>query len=436
MQKKTNNNNTSYQHAAKRSAKSTVTFAADVLRNLVIGVVVASIIVGGLSGLVFGTLASTNSDVSTWIQRNVLGQINAGQVTTDAVDTDTIITVDEDSATIDAVEKVTPSVVSIVVTQDLAALYDSTGPNVFPFGDLFNFSLPYEPPQGEQQVGAGTGFIITSDGMIVTNKHVVDVTDASYTVILNNGTEYEATVLDTDPFNDIAIIKIDADNLTPLALGDSDDLEIGQTVIAIGNALGQYQNSVTRGIVSGLSRTITAGSASQSETLENIIQTDAAINFGNSGGPLINLAGQVVGVNTAISREGQLLGFAIPINQAKRAIDSVQEYGEIVRPYLGVRYMLLNEQIAERNNLSVKQGALLVRGDEPTELAVIPGSPADKAGLEENDIILEVNDQEINEGRSLAKLLQQYNPGDTVTLTVLHDGEEKQVSATLEQVEN
>ena len=183
--------------------------------------------------------------------------------------------------------------------------------------------------------------------------------------------------------------------------------------------------------MSGIGRTIVAGGASGSERLEGVIQTDAAINPGNSGGPLVNLAGQVVGINTAIDRQGQLIGFAIPINTAKKVIESVEKHGRIVRPYLGVRYIMLNKQIAEDNNLDVDYGALIVRGEKRTELAVIPGSPADKAGLVENDIILEVNGVKVDENNSLAKLIQQYNVGDVITLKIWHKGEEKEVQVKL-----
>jgi len=411
-----------------------------VLRNLVIGVLVASFIAGGISGLFFGTWVGMDNNASLWIQKNVFGQTNA-QSSTDStsVTEEKTITVKESSATIEAVKAVSPTVVSIIITQDLSEVYNLTGPDIFPFDDFFEFDFPFEfeAPQGKQEVGAGTGFIISADGLIITNKHVVSTEGAEYTVVMNDGQQYEAQVLAADPFNDIALIKVDTKDLPIVELGDSDALEIGQTVIAIGNTLGQYQNTVTKGVISGLSRTVTASDGSgQSETLEDIIQTDAAINFGNSGGPLINLDGQVIGVNTAINREGQLIGFAIPINQAKRAIDSVKQHGKIVRPYLGVRYLIINKEIAEKNNLSVNYGALILRGDQVSELAVIPGSPADKAGLEENDIILEVNGQQIDRSHSLARQLQKYNPGDTVTLKVLHDGDEKIVEATLAEIED
>lgn len=414
----------------------------DSFRGVMLAAILFSILFGSAAGILFGAWVTTDQDVAVWVQKNVFGQTVASSESNVLGVTNTgpskTIVVEESSATIDAVQKVSPSVVSIVVTQDLSQLYNLTGPNIFPF-DLFGFDLEsqLEDAEGKQEVGAGTGFIITSDGLILTNKHVVSTEGAEYTVIMNDGEQHTATVLDADPFNDIALIKIEAEGLTPVELGDSDTLEVGQTVIAIGNTLGEYQNTVTRGIVSGLSRTVRAGDGNgNSETLEDIIQTDAAINHGNSGGPLINLDGQVIGVNTAINREGQLIGFAIPMNQATRAIESVQKHGRIIRPYLGVRYLILNEEIAKRNNLDVDYGALIVRGSDPTELAVIPGSPADIAGLEENDIILEVNGQKIDSDHSLARQLQKYDPDDTVTLKVSHDGKEKIIEATLAEVED
>ncbi|RLB87157.1 MAG: hypothetical protein DRH10_09570, partial [Deltaproteobacteria bacterium] len=230
---------------------------------------------------------------------------------------------------------------------------------------------------------------------------------------------------------------IEAKNLPTLELGDSDKIEIGQTVIAIGNALGEFRNTVTKGVISGIGRTITAGdSRGRSEMIESAIQTDAAINPGNSGGPIVNLAGQVIGINTAISSQGQLLGFAIPINEAKRVINSVEKYGKIVRPFLGVRYILNNPEFAKKNQLKVDYGAIIVRGETVKDFAVIPGSPADKAGLQENDIILEVNGTKIERGNSLAKLLSKYAPGDEVTLKVLSKGKEKEVKVKLEEFKN
>lgn len=409
------------------------------LNNIVVIFLIISFLIGGLSGAFFGVWASTDRNVANWFKTNILGQSSSSSSNTNnslnKIVKEGTIKVTEESATVDAVKKVSPAVVSIIITQDLSKIYNMTGPDLFPY-DFFGFPNSYQQPQGQQEVGAGSGFIISSDGMILTNKHVVSTQDAEYTVITSDGKEYKAKVLATDPFNDIALVKIEATDLPTVELGDSESLQIGQTVIAIGFALGEYKNTVTKGVISGLARTVTAGSSQggQSETLENIIQTDAAINFGNSGGPLINIAGQVIGVNTAISQEGQLIGFAIPINQAKYAIESVQKEGRVIRPYLGVRYTIINEAIAKANNLSVNYGALIVRGESRTDLAIIPGSPADKAGLVENDIILEFNGQKIDQNNTLAKEIQKYHVADEVTLKILNKGEQKEVKITLEEL--
>ncbi len=256
-----------------------------------------------------------------------------------------------------------------------------------------------------------------------------------YTVLMNDESKHEAKVLARDPINDIAILKIEGQDFPTVELGDSSTLKVGQTVIAIGNALGEFRNTVSTGVISGLSRSITAGGAGiGSEQLIGVIQTDASINPGNSGGPLLNLAGQVIGINTAMASGAENIGFAIPINAVKNTIESVRQYGRIVRPWLGVRYVMVNKTIAEENKLSVDYGALIVRGEKVTDLAVIPGSPADKAGLEENDIILEVNGQKIDQDHPLAMIISRYQPGDEITLKVLHKGEEKEVKVKLEEM--
>ncbi|MFH0805020.1 MAG: trypsin-like peptidase domain-containing protein [Patescibacteria group bacterium] len=402
-------------------------------RTVITVLLVISLVVGGIGGALVGTLVATNTSVSGWIRQNVYGQAPASVSGTGSTST---LTVTEDSATVDVVKKVSPAVVSIVISQDLSKIYNQTGPDISPFGNLFNFPQR-QVPEGLQEVGAGSGFIISADGMILTNKHVVSTEGGSYTVVMNDGKKYDATVLATDPFNDLAVVKVDAKDLPVVELGNLDTLQIGQTVIAIGNALGEYRNTVTKGVISGLARTVVAGDGQgTSETLENIIQTDSAINSGNSGGPLLNLAGQVIGVNTAMNSSGQLIGFTIPINQAKKAIDSVQKTGKISRPYLGVRYVQIDDTIAKKNSLSVNYGALVVRGNTQTDLAVLPGSPADKAGIVENDIILEVNGQKIDVDHTLSRELQKLSVGDTVTLKIQHRGETKDITATLEEAKS
>jgi len=342
--------------------------------------------------------------------------------------------VEEESATISAVEKASPSVVSIVGSQDVP-VFEQYWDNSSGF-----WAIPQYRQKGteKQDVSAGTGFIVSNDGYIVTNRHVVDGDGIEFTIFLNNGEKYPATILAKDTVLDLAVLKIEANNLTPLEFGDSDPLKPGQTVIAIGYALGEFKNTVSKGVISGLSRSITAGDSTgqSTEQLDNIIQTDAAINPGNSGGQLLNISGQVIGINVAMANGSENIAFAIPINDAKSVIESVKKDGKIVRPYLGVRYVPITAEIKEANQLSVDYGVLVLRGQTDAELAVLPGSPADKAGLEENDIILEVDGNKISEDNDLKTYIAKKNPGDKISLKILHDGEEKTVDVTLEELKN
>lgn len=406
------------------------------IKKFLIITFISSVLAGGLVGGVCGFFFAGWSNSGIWQQiSGVFGLKNAQNSAECAGCAPVDQAVVEDSATTDVVEQASKAVVSIIVTQDLSEYYNSTGP-MFPFDEFF-FGSPfyYQVPSGQQEVSGGTGFIITTDGMIVTNRHVVESDKASYTVVLNDGAQYEAKVIARDDVNDIAIIKIEADNLPVLDMGDSDYIKNGQTVIAIGNTLGEYKNTVTKGVISGINRRVTAGvSYGYSEVIEEAIQTDAAINPGNSGGPLLDLFGKAIGVNTAVSQQGQLIGFAIPINLVKNVIESVQQYGRIVRPFLGVRYILLNKEIAVANEIKdIDYGALVVRGDSKTDLAVMPGSPADKAGIVENDIILEVNGEKISDGNGLSKIISKYKPSDTITLKVYHKGEEKNITIVLSE---
>lgn len=395
---------------------------------------------GAIAGILVQPLVSQYGKLSVPVERL------AGSLATSSAGTlrETVYR-DEETATIEVVEKVNPAVVSIAILQDVSQLRRPRRAQTFPFDDFF-FGFPFElqlpeqgpPPRAEErepdlrQVGGGSGFIIESDGLIVTNRHVVDSEQVKYKVILANGDEHEAKVLAKDPVLDVALLQIEVKDLPTLKLGDSDKLRLGQTVIAIGYALSEFGNTVTRGVVSGIGRRIEAGDGQGfSEVLEEAIQTDAAINPGNSGGPLLNLAGEVVGINTAVSSRGQSVGFAIPINNVKKTIESVRATGRIVRPWLGVRFMLITPRVAEVNKLPVKYGALIVRGESREELAVVPGSPADKAGLVENDIILEINGKKLEDRDSLSKEIAKYNVSDKIILKVLHKGEEKEVKVTL-----
>lgn len=311
----------------------------------------------------------------------------------------------------DIADKVSKSVVSIV-TSTKTTNY---------FGMSYNGSA------------AGTGIIVSSDGYILTNKHVINgATDI--TVILDDGTSYEdVDIAAVDPLNDIAFLKIkDASDLTAATLGDSKTINVGQQVIAIGNALGEYQNSVTSGIVSGTGRDVTAsdGSGQNAETLSDMIQTDAAINSGNSGGPLVNAAGEVIGVNTATSTSAENMGFAIPISSVKGMLAQLTETGSAKRTYLGVYASAITAESAKKNNLPVTSGAYLYSPSSYS--AIVKGSPADKAGLKEKDIITAVNGVKVGAAGSLTDLVGEYKPGDTVQLTVLREGNEIAVNVTLE----
>lgn len=325
----------------------------------------------------------------------------------------------------EVVKQASPAVVSVIVSKFVSIL-ERDYFNPFGENSPFDIRIPIIREKGKElkEVGGGTGFIVSSDGLIVTNKHVVLDEEAEYTVLTNDGQKYSAKVLDRDPIQDAAVLKIEADNLPTLRLGDSDRLEIGQTVIAIGNALGEFRNTVSAGVISGLLRTITATGGGFSEQLEEVIQTDAAINQGNSGGPLLSLYGEVIGVNTARDPTAENIGFAIPINKIKKAINDVKTRGEIVYPFLGIRYVLINKALVEAQDLSVNYGVLIVRGDKPREVAIVPDSGADKAGLKEGDIILEIDNKRIDEKNPLAKLILKYYPEDEVSLKVLRDGEE------------
>ena len=350
-------------------------------------------------------------------------------------------TLDYEEAVIRAVEKSAPAVVSIVVSKDVKVLeecfYDplSDLPSDVRkfFGEGFTFRQQCDTGKTKrEEIGGGTGFIVSSDGLIVTNKHVVLETGAAYTVFTNDGKKYDARVLARDQSKDLAVLKIDGQNFPILSLGDSDSVKLGQTAIAIGNALGEFRNTVSAGVISGLARTVVAsGGSGFRETIEGVFQTDAAINPGNSGGPLLNLKGEVIAINTAIASGAQNIGFAIPINQAKRAIESVKQTGRIVTAYLGIRYITLTEQIAQDENIPLSEGALIQPSDDGP--AVIPNSPAAKAGVLVGDIITEVNGIKVSEARTLSSLVQEHSVGERITLRVFRNGQYIQLTVLLEE---
>ncbi len=340
----------------------------------------------------------------------------------------------EEQAIINVVKEFSPAVVNIIISKDLP-VYEQYF--LSPFDSPF-FQIPQYRQTGveKKQIGGGSGFIISEDGMIVTNKHVVLDEEAEYTVLTSDGRTFPADVLARDPDQDIAILKINQSgeegsvSFTKVKLGDSGAIQRGQMVIAIGYVLAKYQNTVSMGVISGLGRTITASGGGFYETLDDVIQTDAAINGGNSGGPLLNLKGEVIGINTAVDVQGQDIGFAIPINQAKQDIDQVKQSGKITYTFLGVRYVTVNQQIQTENSLSVDYGVWIQKGSQGEE-AIFPGSPAEKSGLQEGDIILEFGGEKITENNTLAVLISKYHPGDEVSLKVLRNGQEFTVNVVL-----
>ncbi len=286
---------------------------------------------------------------------------------------------------------------------------------------------------GNVQVGKGTGFIVNPNGLIATNRHVAYKRDAILTVFLPDGRSFKASVADIDPVNDLALLKIEAEKLPTLALEADDTYRLGQTTIAIGNALGKYANTVTRGILSGVNREVEASNnvTGATERLEELLQTDAAINSGNSGGPLLNLDGNVIGMNTAVETSARGLGFAIPVSEIRKVINSYHVYGAIARPRLGVRYYVITPELQLEEHLAYAYGAL-VGSDDPRDAVVLPGSPAAAAGLMDRDIILEVNGKKLEGKMTLAKIIQSLNVGDAVTMKVARSGETLLLTARLD----
>lgn len=380
-------------------------------------------IFGGIGGLITGSYFYTQI-------RNQLAELNIEIPGSRTIEKETVLEKEhiylpqttQEEAIIKSVNEVSGSVVSIIITEYIEQYYFT------PFEDV-----PLQKRTEKQEIGGGSGFIVSEDGMILTNKHVVLSDDADYTVLTNDGRTFPAKILARDPVQDLAIIKIESEEPFPtVTLGDSDGLQIGQTVIAIGNVLGEFQNSVSVGVISGLGRNIIATGGGLIEALEDVIQTDAAINQGNSGGPLLNLKGEVIGINSATVVGGENIGFAIPVNKVKKGIEQVKTLGKIVYPFLGVRYIVINETIQEENNLPVDYGAWIRKGTlgEP---AIFPDSAAERAGLKEGDIILEFNSEKITTENSLAKIIVKYDPGDEVFLTILRDEQQKNIEVTLDE---
>ncbi len=317
----------------------------------------------------------------------------------------------EESVVIDVVDRVSPAVVTVNVTETRPA-------GVLPF-----IPIPRAPVQAEQDIGSG--FIVGRDGLVVTNKHVVSQSGAKYRIITKDGKSYDVTKIYRDPANDLAILKIDppAGGLPIVELGNSDTIKVGQLAIAIGTALGEFRSTVTTGVISGVGRGITAGDplAGAAEKLDNVLQTSAAINPGNSGGPLLNSSGQVVGVNVAVSQEGQNIGFALPINVVRDALANFNQTGQFNRPFLGVRYKMITRAVAVQNN--IPEGAYV--------LDVVEGSPAQKAGIAADDIITKMGSEKISGSSDLSSFIAKKKVGDAVSITVDRNGSEKTFTVTL-----
>lgn len=316
----------------------------------------------------------------------------------------TLDTTDVETSITQSVQKVGPAVVTVVGTVP---------------GQTTVFGMT-----GDQTV-SGTGFFITTEGYILTNNHVVEGTK-EVNIVLSDGSQQKAEIVGTDRYSDIAVLKTTGNVPAVVTLGNSDKMDPGESVIAIGSPLGDFKNTVTVGVVSATGRSIDTGNG---YTIENLIQTDAAINHGNSGGPLVNLAGEVIGINTLVVRNSgngdvaEGLGFAIPINTAQAIADQIVEQGYFARPYMGISFQPINPSIAERYNLPAKWGAYITQ--------VEAGSPAAQAGLQENDIITKIGDITIDETHSYVNSLFNYKPGDTINLTVMRDGQETQLQITL-----
>lgn len=318
--------------------------------------------------------------------------------------------VSEENAVIAVVEKASPSVVAIGATQR-----------------VFNPFDPFSVPKNQNST-IGTGFVVSDKGIVVTNKHVVADTNTRYTVVTKDGKKFEIRKIYRDPVLDLAIVQVDGSDLKELELGDSSKLKVGQTAIAIGNALGKFTNTVTTGVVSGLGRKVIAGDpfSGSSESLDDLIQASAAINPGNSGGPLLNSAGQVIGVNVATTEGAQNIGFAIPINAVKKIADEFIQKGTVSRPYLGVRYRFISKDVAIMNE--VPQGAYIQE--------VMQGSAAYKAGIKEGDIITKIDGQVVDSDTKISGIISAKNIEDILTLTVWNDGKERQITATLQELPN
>ena len=401
-------------------------FSRSFIGGLLLGVLLIVGVVGGAVADRAGKLPwlekVVNSLPVSWKKEIGVTQVN-----------ETRKVLNEESIVIDVAEKVSPSVVTVGIKKTEKVLRGGS-----PFGGLGGdpfldpFGRFFSPPQvGERNIehDIGSGFVVSADGLIVTNKHVVSDPEAEYKVFTSDDKEYKGVKIDRDPVNDLAILKIDpsaGSGLKPVELGDSDGLKVGQFAVAIGTALGEFRHTVTTGVISGLGRGITAGDGmgQMSEELDNVIQTDAAINPGNSGGPLLNSAGQVIGINVAVAQGSENIGFALPINLVKEGLKTFNERGGFgSRAFLGVQYSMISKKAALANE--VPEGAYVED--------VVADSPAEKAGLKVEDIVIKIDGQAVKDLKGgLGEVISKKKVGDEVTIEYSRDGETKQVKVKLE----
>ena len=343
-----------------------------------------------------------------------------------------------------AVDRVLAAVVSITISKEVKDIAKDLPLEFFKlphYEEFLQHEIDHAPKdeKGRIKVGGGSGFFISKGGLILTNRHVVIDANASYSIVGNNK-KYEAIVLARDPINDVAILKITKPDSKPIPfikMGDTKNIRLGQSVIAVGNALGEFQNTVSVGVVSGLSRFISASAdmMGNQERLRGLIQTDAAINPGNSGGPLVNLEGEAIGINVAVIFGAQNIGFAIPIEKAEKDLEEIKKYGRIRRPFLGVRYMLLNKFLKDKFSLPIDHGALVINEGIPGDLAVIPHSPADKSGLKEFDVITDCDEKEISDKETLEDMLGLHEIGDEIVLQIFRKGKKSKVKIKLGELQ-
>jgi serine protease Do len=334
------------------------------------------------------------------------------------------------------ITKSLPAVISIEAYKDLKEIEKKNPQWIFPFSekDISKVIALRDKIRGKHvHFGGGSGFIVDSSGIVVTNVHVIVRDHLNYEVTTSDGRKFPAVLATTDPIHDIAFLKIKSGTRFPtLALGDSSKTMLGQSVLAVGNALGLFRNTVSSGIISGLSRTIEANNESISENLHGLIQTDAAINPGNSGGPLINMAGEVIGINAASVMQAENIGFAIPINTIKKDLEQVKKYGKIIQPFLGVKYITIDPKIKDVLKLPVNYGALAT-GSIKEDEAIIKNSPAYKAGLKEGDIILEIDGNKLTPSFTIQEFLDSAKIGQRISIKILRKGKEMVLSAILEE---